>query len=77
LVSGPVAGGDIVFGNNAQIVDANNSSVNLEADVSFPYGTVQPGVGNIYLNGGSGNNFSGPISTAQGAIWPARSAQPH
>lgn len=62
------AGGDIVFNNGSQIVDANNWSVNLQAGVSFPSGAVQSGVGNIYLNGGSGKSLNGAISTAQGSI---------
>ncbi len=62
------AGGDIVFGNNSQIVDANNWSVNLQAGVNFNNNSVQSGVGNIYLNGGVGKTFSGAISTAHGSI---------
>ncbi|MEY2466836.1 MAG: hypothetical protein QOD03_1357, partial [Verrucomicrobiota bacterium] len=62
------AGGDIIFNNGAQIVDANNWSVSLQAGVSFPDGAVQTGIGNIFLNGGSGRTFNGAISTAQGSI---------
>ncbi len=62
------AGGDIVFNNGSQIVDANNWSVNLQAGVNFPSGTVQSGVGNIFLNGGTGKTFTGAISTAHGSI---------
>jgi filamentous hemagglutinin family protein len=62
------AGGDIVFGNNSEILDANSWSVNLQAGVSFPGGTVQSGVGNIYLNGGSGQTHGGSVQTAAGSI---------
>ncbi|HLX70087.1 MAG TPA: hypothetical protein VKV04_10725, partial [Verrucomicrobiae bacterium] len=62
------AGGDIVFNNGSQIVDANNWSLNLQAGVSFPSGTVQSGTGNIYLNGGAGKSFNGAISMAGGSI---------
>ena len=47
------AGGNIIFGNNSQITDANNWSVNLQAGVNFTSGAVQSGVGSIYVNGGS------------------------
>src|ERR1700722_1345759 len=60
------AAGDIVFGNHSEILDANNWSVNLQAGVSFPGGTVQSGVGNIYLNGGSGGTQGGTVQTAAG-----------
>jgi filamentous hemagglutinin len=36
--------------------------------VSFPGGTVQSGVGNIYLNGGSGQTHGGSVQTAAGSI---------
>lgn len=62
------AGGDIIFNNGSQIVDANNWSVSLQAGVNFPSGAIQSGVGNIYLNGGAGKSFTGAISTAQGPI---------
>ena len=62
------AGGDIVFNNGAQIVDANQWSVNLQAGVNFATGTVQPGLGNLYLNGGAGKSLNGAISTAAGSI---------
>ncbi len=62
------AGGDIVFNNGSQIVDANNWSVNLQAGVGFPSGTIQSGTGNIFLNGGTGKAFTGAISTAHGSI---------
>ena len=60
-----LAGGNITFLNNASLTDGNDWSMNLEAGVSFPSGTVQSGVGNINLNGG---NQSGTIQTGQGAI---------
>jgi len=62
------AGGDIVFGNHSEILDANSWSVNLQAGVSFPGGTVQLGMGNIYLNGGSGGTQGGSVQTAAGSI---------
>jgi len=62
------AGGDIVFGNNSEIVDANNWSVNLQAGVGFPSGAVQSGTGNIYLNGGAGQTHGGSVQTAAGSI---------
>jgi filamentous hemagglutinin family protein len=62
------AGGDIIFNNGSQILDANNWSVSLQAGVSFPAGTLQSGIGNIYLNGGAGRTLNGAISTAQGSI---------
>ncbi len=62
------AGGDIVFNNNSQIIDANNWSVTLQAGVIFPSGAIQSGTGNIYLNGGGGNTFSGSVQTAAGSI---------
>ena len=48
------AGGDITFGNNSQITDGNNGAVTLEAGYNFANNTIQSGVGNIYLNGGTG-----------------------
>ncbi|MGA2176872.1 MAG: filamentous hemagglutinin N-terminal domain-containing protein [Verrucomicrobiota bacterium] len=62
------AGGNIVFGNNSQIVDANNWSVTLQAGVNFTSGAVQPGVGSIYLNGGSGLKLNGTVQTSGGDI---------
>jgi filamentous hemagglutinin family protein len=62
------AGGDIVFGNNSQIVDPNNWSVTLQAGYNFVNNSVQSGVGNIYLNGGSGQTLNGSIQTASGNI---------
>ncbi len=62
------AGGNIVFGNNSQILDANNWSVNLQAGVNFTTATVQPGVGSIYLNGSSGGKLNGTVQTSAGNI---------
>lgn len=62
------AGGDIVFNNNSQIIDPNNWSVTLQAGVNFPSGASQSGTGNIYLNGGSGQTFSGTVQTSAGSI---------
>jgi filamentous hemagglutinin family protein len=62
------AGGDITFGNNSKIFDANNWSVTLAAGVNdFNAGTVQSGVGNIYLNGGSGLSLNGTIQLSAGS----------
>jgi filamentous hemagglutinin family protein len=58
------AGGNIVFGNKSQILDANNWSVTLDAGYDFVNNVVQPGVGNIYLNGGAGLTGSGSIQMA-------------
>jgi hypothetical protein len=56
------AGGDITFVDGSLITDANSWSATLRAGVNnFTTGAVQPGVGNIYFNGGS-------IQTAQGSI---------
>jgi len=62
------AGGNVVFGTGSLLTDANNWSMNLLAGVSFPSGMVQSGVGNIYLNGGSGLNYSGSIQTSHGSL---------
>jgi filamentous hemagglutinin family protein len=65
------AGGDITFGNNSKITDANNWSVTLAAGYNFVNNTVQSlpsGVGNIYLNGGSGLTGNGTIQLSAGSI---------
>jgi len=62
------AGGDITFGNSAKIFDANNWSVALEAGYDFVNNVVQSGVGNIYLNGGSGLSLNGSIQLSAGSI---------
>jgi filamentous hemagglutinin family protein len=62
------AGGNITFGNSSEIFDANNWSLTLDAGYSFTKNAVQTGVGNIYLNGGSGQTGSGSIQTASGSI---------
>jgi filamentous hemagglutinin family protein len=62
------ARGNITFGNNSQIIDPNNWAVTLQAGYNFVNNTVQSGVGNIYLNGGSGQAFNGAIQTASGNI---------
>jgi filamentous hemagglutinin family protein len=62
------AGGNIIFGSAASIVDANNWSVNLLAGVSdFINHTVQPGVGSIFLDSGDSFNPSF-IHTSAGSI---------
>ena len=60
------AGGDIVFGNNSKIFDANNWSVSLYA--GYNLGSVQAGIGNIYLNGGSGLAQNGAIQLGSGSV---------
>jgi filamentous hemagglutinin family protein len=76
------AGGNIIFGNNAAIFDANGWSVSLKAGVSdFVAGTVQPAPannptisGNIYLDGANGQDganglsLGGSIQTTTGSI---------
>jgi filamentous hemagglutinin family protein len=62
------AGGDITFGNNSQITDPNNWSVTLDAGYNSGNNTIQSGVGNIYLNGGSGLSQSGTIQLSAGSI---------
>jgi filamentous hemagglutinin family protein len=56
------AGSDILFGNKSQI-NAGTWNVNLMAGVSFPSGTVQNGIGSIYLGGGV--TFNGTKATTQ------------
>ena len=63
-----LAGGDITFGSNAKIADANNWSVTLEAGYNSGNGTINSGVGNIYLNGGAGQNQNGTIQLSAGAV---------
>jgi filamentous hemagglutinin family protein len=63
------AGGDITFGNNSRIFDANAWSVTLEAGYDFVNNVVQSGAGNIYLNNNSGGTTGGGwIQTATGDI---------
>ena len=62
------AGGNILFQNNSAIVDGNNWSVNLLAGYNFATQTVQPGIGSIFLNGGSGLKQNGAIQTAAGGV---------
>jgi filamentous hemagglutinin family protein len=62
------AGGNIIFGNNSQITDANNWSVNMEAGVNFASGAVQSGAGSIYVNGGSTGMAGGSVQTSAGSI---------
>jgi filamentous hemagglutinin family protein len=60
------AGGDITFGNGSKIFDASNWSVALAAGYSFVNTAVQYHIGNIYLNGGSGQTVGGSIQMAFG-----------
>jgi filamentous hemagglutinin family protein len=63
------AGRNIIFGDGASISDANNWSVTLMAGVNnFNTGTIKPGTGNIYLNGGAGFSGGGSIQMASGYI---------
>jgi filamentous hemagglutinin family protein len=62
------AGGDITFGNNSKIFDANDWSVTLDAGYNFGNNTIQSGVGNIYLNGGSGLSQNGTIQLFAGSV---------
>ena len=62
------AGNNIIFGNNARIVDANAWSLRLQAGVNFASGAVTPGVGSILLNGGAGKSSNGAVETALGSI---------
>ena len=56
------AGGNVVFNNGAQIVDANNWAVALTAGYDFLHSLVTPGAGSVLLNGNSS------IQTSSGAI---------
>ncbi len=60
------AGRNIIFGDGSKITDANNWSVALQAGYDFANNTIPSGVGNIYLNGGSGQSGSGSIQLSQG-----------
>jgi filamentous hemagglutinin family protein len=62
------AGGDITFGNNSKITDANGWSVTLDAGYNFANNTINSGVGNIYLNGSSSGTQSGAIQLSAGDI---------
>ena len=62
------AGNNITFGNGSSIFDPNNWSVNLVAGYNFANNTMKAGIGNIYLNGGSGQSGNGSIQTASGSI---------
>jgi filamentous hemagglutinin family protein len=62
------AGGDIIFGSKSIITDANAWSVSLYAGYNFNTGAVQSGVGNIYMNGGSGLATAGTIELSAGNI---------
>lgn len=61
------AGGDIVFGNDSKIFDANDWSVTLDAGYNSASSAVEAGVGNIYLNGGSGLSQNGTIQLSAGS----------
>jgi filamentous hemagglutinin family protein len=61
------AGRNIIFGDGSAISDANNWSLTLMAGVNnFTTGTVQPGAGNIFLNGGPGLGGGGSIQMGSG-----------
>lgn len=60
------AGGNIIFGSQAQIIDANDWSVNLAAGVNSTSGQVQSGIGSIQVNSGDIQLAQGSISLAAG-----------
>jgi filamentous hemagglutinin family protein len=62
------AGGNITFGNSSKITDANGWSVALEAGYNFGTHSINSGVGNIYLNGGSGKTQNGTIQLGSGDV---------
>ncbi len=63
-----LAGGDITFGNNSKITDANAWSIALESGYSFGRNTISSGSGNVYLNGGSGQSQNGSIQLGSGSV---------
>jgi filamentous hemagglutinin family protein len=65
------AGGNIIFGDGAQLFDANNWSVSLQAGYDFVNNAVQNGIGSIYIGDFDGStplDNSGSIQTAAGSI---------
>jgi filamentous hemagglutinin family protein len=62
------AGGNITFGSNSKILDAKDWSVTLEAGYDSSSGAIQPEVGYIYLNGGSGLSQNSTIDLSGGSI---------
>lgn len=60
--------GNIIFGAGSKITDANSWSVTLAAGYNFASHAVQSGIGNIYLNGGSGLTTVGTIQLSTGDI---------
>ncbi len=66
------AGGNIIFSSTSSqvssITDPNNWSLTLNAGYNFVNNTVQSGVGNIYLNGGSGQTGGGFIRLGAGNV---------
>jgi hypothetical protein len=62
------AGGDITFGTGSKITDANKWSATLDAGYNFANNIVQSSVGNIYLNGGSGQSGIGSIQLSQASL---------
>ncbi|HXR05544.1 MAG TPA: filamentous hemagglutinin N-terminal domain-containing protein [Verrucomicrobiae bacterium] len=62
------AGRNITFQDGSSLSDAHNWSVNLAAGYNFANNTVQPGIGNIFLNGGLGMTGGGSIQMASGGI---------
>ncbi|MEI6075800.1 MAG: filamentous hemagglutinin N-terminal domain-containing protein [Verrucomicrobiota bacterium] len=63
-----LAGGDITFGNNSKLTDANAWSIALESGYNFGRNIVNSGSGNVYLNGGSGQSLNGTIQLGSGAV---------
>ncbi len=62
------AGGDITFATGSKIFDTGNWSISLNAGYNFANNTINSGVGNIYLNGGSSGTVNGTITSAVGSI---------
>jgi filamentous hemagglutinin family protein len=62
------AGNNITFGNGSSIFDPNNWSVNLIAGYNFANNSIKANIGNIYLNGGSGQAGNGSIQTISGSM---------
>ena len=63
-----LAGGNITLGSGSKITDANNWSIALQAGYNFTTHKINQGSGNIYLNGGSGNDYNGSLQAGTGSI---------
>jgi len=62
------AGNDILLKPNSRLFDPNNWSLRLQAGVNFDNGSIQPGIGSVVLNGGTGVSLNGGIETSRGSI---------